>query len=60
MTNEELEKENQELKEKIAKYESWMAGSIRQLGDPAFLITYQSGSQLIKEIRQSMSKVLYE
>ncbi len=55
-----LEQKNKELKEKIEKYERWMVGSIKQLGDPAFLLTYQSGSQLIKEIRQSMSKLLYE
>lgn len=46
--------------EKVTNYENWLKGTVAQLSDPAFLITFQSGSQLVSEIVKSAKKLLAE
>ncbi|HNC56654.1 MAG TPA: hypothetical protein PLP33_14485 [Leptospiraceae bacterium] len=56
----EIQKISVASSEKIKNYENWLEGTIFQLADPAFLITFQSGSQLINEIVKSARKLLTE
>lgn len=53
-----LQAERDKAQADAAALRRFLIASIRQLGDPAFLITYQSGKQLVAEIRRAMAAQL--
>lgn len=56
--NVELQAERDTAQADAAALRRFLIASIRQLGDPAFLITYQSGKQLVAEVRRAMTAQL--